>query len=513
MATTPNLSLTKPAVGEKDWGGDINTNWDTLDTNLPLNRFDATAAPVAGDDSGDGYSVGSRWVDVTNDKAYVCLDATAAAAVWTEVTGGGTGSVLPSTNEGRLTLSSTETVPTSDQSNKSTLRFDAHVGEEVALYDGSSTWTLHSIGSGVTITDSGLSADTNYDVFLYDNSGTLTLELLAWSSDTARATALVLTDGVLTKTGATTRRYLGTVRVAAVDATSPGLTTAGSLTHTGGGAGGNAAMIDNSSTPAADPTGYNTSTSWSVDFGSGVTEDISRLSVVKDATYGLTNAATMKLEYSDNNSTWTQVGSNFTISAGQSTTPEVFTFSHSAGAHRYWRIYYVSGSTGGNFWLREIEMGAPRFHDTARRRLVWNTQNRRRRQLLRKDETSSWTYSSTGWRQANASVDNQLEFVRGLDEDSVGASVSASHSHNTAQAATGVSIGLDSTSATASDANRLYMTNSAVSENITSVSLYEGLPGLGYHRLVWLENTSSGIATFHGDSATTGSIFTGAVWA
>lgn len=51
------------------------------------------AAPGTGDDSGDGYAVGSRWIDTTNDKEYVCLDATLTAAVWTETTGGGGGDV------------------------------------------------------------------------------------------------------------------------------------------------------------------------------------------------------------------------------------------------------------------------------------------------------------------------------------------------------------------------------------------------------------------------------------
>jgi hypothetical protein len=57
------------------------------------NNFGASTAPTANDDSGDGYTVGSRWIDTTNDKEYVCLDATATAAVWTETTqsGGGGG--------------------------------------------------------------------------------------------------------------------------------------------------------------------------------------------------------------------------------------------------------------------------------------------------------------------------------------------------------------------------------------------------------------------------------------
>ncbi len=49
----------------------------------------ATVAPTVTDDSAAGYSVGSRWFDVTNDRAYVLLDASATAAVWKETTAAG----------------------------------------------------------------------------------------------------------------------------------------------------------------------------------------------------------------------------------------------------------------------------------------------------------------------------------------------------------------------------------------------------------------------------------------
>lgn len=55
------------------------------------NNDGAAAAPTVNDDSGDGYAIGSRWLDTTNDKEYVALDVTAAAAVWVETTGGGSG--------------------------------------------------------------------------------------------------------------------------------------------------------------------------------------------------------------------------------------------------------------------------------------------------------------------------------------------------------------------------------------------------------------------------------------
>lgn len=63
-------------------------------------NLSASVAPTTGDDSGDGYAVGSVWIDTTADKAYFCLDATVAAAVWTEITqagGGGGGFARPRT--------------------------------------------------------------------------------------------------------------------------------------------------------------------------------------------------------------------------------------------------------------------------------------------------------------------------------------------------------------------------------------------------------------------------------
>lgn len=51
-----------------------------------INKIDATTAPTAGDDTNDGYAVGSIWIDVTNDVLYVCVDATATAAIWQRYT-------------------------------------------------------------------------------------------------------------------------------------------------------------------------------------------------------------------------------------------------------------------------------------------------------------------------------------------------------------------------------------------------------------------------------------------
>ncbi len=49
----------------------------------------ATVAPTVNEDAGDGYSVGSLWIDTTNDKGYVCVDSTTTAAVWQQISGTG----------------------------------------------------------------------------------------------------------------------------------------------------------------------------------------------------------------------------------------------------------------------------------------------------------------------------------------------------------------------------------------------------------------------------------------
>lgn len=52
-----------------------------------MNRYDATAAPDGTrNDVTEGYGVGSIWVDVTADEAYICLDNADGSAKWTKIT-------------------------------------------------------------------------------------------------------------------------------------------------------------------------------------------------------------------------------------------------------------------------------------------------------------------------------------------------------------------------------------------------------------------------------------------
>jgi hypothetical protein len=161
---------------------------------------------------------------------------------------------------------------------RSTVYFAPYMGNRIALYDGS-IWTIGTVTER-SLSISSLIANVTYDVFIYDNSGTLTLETVAWKSVTAsnsptagankvinvsdtvgvvvgsyvtvkdgsnsevarvtavsastsitvenlafgyttpsvyypvRGTALALQDGIYVKSGSTTKRYLGSLRMA-----------------------------------------------------------------------------------------------------------------------------------------------------------------------------------------------------------------------------------------------------------------------------------------------------------
>ncbi len=114
--------------------------------------------------------------------------------------------------QGRITLATGNPVPSSDVGSTGTVYFTPYKGNKVSLYSpGRQKWVTH-LFTEVSISLTGIATDKNVDVFLYDNAGTLTLSLVQWSNDTARATALAWQDGVYVRNGAPSYLYLGTVR-------------------------------------------------------------------------------------------------------------------------------------------------------------------------------------------------------------------------------------------------------------------------------------------------------------
>lgn len=117
----------------------------------------------------------------------------------------------PSVCDFRLTLTSGVPVMTADTTG-TTLYLTPFNGNRIALWNATeSIWDVLSSGQ-MSLALSGLVAGKNYDVFAYNNAGAAAFEILVWTSDTARATAIVTQDGVPCKSGDLSRRLVGSFR-------------------------------------------------------------------------------------------------------------------------------------------------------------------------------------------------------------------------------------------------------------------------------------------------------------
>jgi hypothetical protein len=174
------------------------------------------------------------------------VKVSADGAVWKEalVVDRSTGAVrLPLTSQiappqGRLTLASGTPVMTTDQTAKTTIYYTPHVGSLAPVWDGT-TWALVllaelSLGLDSNAGHTGYHQSAkNFDVFLDYNGGTPRLVTgPAWSSDTARASAIARQNGIWLNAASMTARfgtgsgdtaslaastatYLGTIRASA----------------------------------------------------------------------------------------------------------------------------------------------------------------------------------------------------------------------------------------------------------------------------------------------------------
>lgn len=78
---------------------DLQTAIVAIETELGTQpRHTAVTAPTVNDDTGDGYSVGTLWMDTANDRLYIAIDVSAGAAVWVEI-GGLSGTWTPTVTQ------------------------------------------------------------------------------------------------------------------------------------------------------------------------------------------------------------------------------------------------------------------------------------------------------------------------------------------------------------------------------------------------------------------------------
>jgi hypothetical protein len=151
----------------------VDGEWTLSDTVGTLHKLDATTAPGTGDDSADGYSVGSLWLDTTNDVAYICLDATASAAVWRKIT------TTASDSETLTNKIYSLSVPGTDDAVQGTIIAGLNAGATIAQ------WEAVYMGSG----GEWLLADAN-------GTGTYPARGLAVAAGTDNNAMSVLTSGI-----------------------------------------------------------------------------------------------------------------------------------------------------------------------------------------------------------------------------------------------------------------------------------------------------------------------------
>lgn len=124
-----------------------------------------------------------------------------------------------------------------------------------------------------------------------------------------------------------------------------------SFTYASGGAAQAQLYDGDDATPAADGAGLTSSTHAAYDFGSA--KDIRRVRAITAPSSGLANTITFNIQYSDTSLTSGMTTAD-TIIVNAGTAQLTIKDIASVGAHRYWRIMYTSGTTGGNAWMGEL---------------------------------------------------------------------------------------------------------------------------------------------------------------
>jgi hypothetical protein len=116
----------------------------------------------------------------------------------------------------RLTLTTGTPVTTADVTAATSVFVTPTAGGQCAFYDGSGGWQLVAGLAEVTVSVPATTSQM-YDVFCFYNAGAMGCDAaVAWTNDTTRATALVNQNGVPSKTGTLTRRYVGSFRTTTV---------------------------------------------------------------------------------------------------------------------------------------------------------------------------------------------------------------------------------------------------------------------------------------------------------
>lgn len=373
----------------------------------------------------------------------------------------------PSTPQGRLTLTTGVPVLTTDVTGAASVYYTPYIGNGVSLYDGTA-WSVFPFAQlTLSLDTTNHLANNVYDVFIWNNSGTVAIGAgPAWTKSST-VTVTIATPAVVSWTGH------GLVESASLIFTTSGALptgiTAGTTYYVGRSAGANSFNLATSVANAAAGTfiatsgsqsGTHTATNNNQARGTGAgTTELQQLNGIwtnKNAVT-LTNGAGAGTSVAANKATY--VGSFICTTNGQTG-----------------MSFLPAAAAGGSFAVLGL----------------YNAYNRRVTRSISRDSTGSWTKSNTTWGPENASASNRLMFLDGLQQSSIFGTATALGS--TGAGGPIIGMNLDSTTAAPQVTGQ---TNSTVVAQITVSDHW--LPQLGFHFLQQMEvATSASAATFFG---------------
>jgi len=370
---------------------------------------------------------------------------TSNGTTWTSAasTGGGGGS--NSIADGRLTLTSGTPVTTADVTAATTLYYTPYTGNSISLFDGTSTWTVRTF-SELSLSLSGYTANTNYDIYAFWNGSAVALESQTWGTDTEyNITGVSLAaSAVVTYTVTDSANKFAVGDVVCVQ----GIT--------------------------------------------GNVGDVIHGAWVVTAVGGTGNNRTVTLGYLDSSGkTYTSGG---TIRKLDNTrTAPVYQngvlVKSGATTRRYLGTIMTTGTAG-------------QTEDSVARRFVWNYANRRERKLANSDNADQWTVARNGnyiWVPANSKAVNRVQFTCGIAEDMVRVDVCGCFG-GTGFVLASISVDdVDYNSVWDQYKGKMYLSSNASTNILPMYASYEDV-FTGYHFLTWVEYANVANLTSFGRS-------------
>lgn len=185
-------------------------DWNQIDATTPKNKLNATTDPGVGDDTDDGYSTGSIWINTTTPKAWICISAASGAADWNQID-----FITPKSNLSAATNPgvtddssggySTGSIWVNTTAKKTWICITAATGEAIwnqldaVDFDHSKLTKLSWVDSGHTSTALSIAsfgASGEASKISPPNSGERTNKVLAWISDSALGWATIASGSV-----------------------------------------------------------------------------------------------------------------------------------------------------------------------------------------------------------------------------------------------------------------------------------------------------------------------------